>query len=73
MVRYFDETLAAQRAVVDAASAEDLSGLRDGIGRTLNVVCETARGFSETMKPVVFTQFGGPPPDPDLTRECGPV
>ena len=73
LTRYFDETLAAQRAVVDAATAEDLSGLRDGINRTLDVFCETARGFSETMKPVVFTQFGGSPPDPDLTRECGPV
>jgi hypothetical protein len=73
LARYFDETLAAQRAVVDAATAEDLSGLRDGIDRTRTVFCETARGFSDAMKPVVFAQFGGPPPDPDLTRDCGPA
>ena len=73
LARYFDETLAAQRAVVDTAMAEDLSGLRDGIDRTRNVFCETARGFSDAMKPVVFVQFGGPPPDPNLTRDCGPV
>lgn len=73
LVRYFDETLAAQRSVVVAATAEDLNGLRDGIARTLDVFCETARGFSDAMKPVVFAQFGGPPPDPDMTRECGPV
>ncbi len=73
LARYLDETLAAQRAVVDAATAEDLTGVRDGIGRTLNVFCETARGFSDVMKPVVFVQFGGPPPDPNLTQECGPA
>ena len=60
--------MAAQRAIVDAASAEDLSGVRDGMNSALNVFCETARGFSEAMDPVVFVQFGGPPPDPDLTQ-----
>ena len=73
LVRYFDDTLAAQRAVVNASASEDLSGMRDGMDRTRNAFCEAARGFSDAMKPDVFTQFGGPPPDPDLTRECGPV
>jgi hypothetical protein len=73
LARYFEATVAAQRAVVDAAAAEEVTGVRDGIARTRSAFCDTARGLSDAMKPVVFVHFGGPPPDPDLMRECGPV
>ena len=72
LVRYFEETLAAQRAVLSAATAEDLGGLREGMGQTRGVFCETALGISDEMKPVVSVQFGGPPDDPGLSDICGP-
>lgn len=73
LVAYFKDTLAAQRQIARAAAAAERDGIRDGIARTREVFCKTARGFSDAMKPVVFVNFGGPPPDRDLTRECGPL
>jgi len=72
LVRYFDGTLAAQRAVLEAATAQDFGGLRDGMGRTKGVFCETAEGLSDEIKPVVSVQFGAPPGSPGLAGICGP-
>ena len=58
VVRYFEETFAAQRAIIDAAAAEDFAGVQDGINRTHAIFCETANGVSATMRPVVLSQFG---------------
>ena len=71
--RYLEETLVAQRAVAEASSAQDMGRVRTRMSETRNVFCQAARGFSEAMKPVVFPQFGGPPPDPDLLGTCGPL
>ena len=73
LVRYFEETVAAQRAVLNAAAAEDFGGLREGMGETNVVFCDTALGISDEMKPVVSVQFGEPPDDSGLPPEiCGP-
>ena len=73
LVRYFDETLAAQGAVLDSAAAQDLGGLRDGMGQTRGVFCETAEGLSDEIKPVVSVQFGAPPGPPSTrpSLDCG--
>ena len=73
LVRYLEEMLAAQRALVEASSAEDFGGVRSQMAETRNLSCEAARGFSEAMEPVVFPQFSGPPQDPDLLGPCGPL
>lgn len=72
LVKYFEETLAGQQAIVDAATAGDLSGMRAGMGRTHSTFCETAKGFSDDARPVVHVQFGGDPENRDSPRECGP-
>ena len=71
LIRYFDATLAAQRQIADAAAAQDRAGIQDGQGKTRRAFCETARSLSDSMQPVVFVQFGGPPQDRDLFGECG--
>lgn len=72
LIEYFDDTLAAQRAISTAAAAEDLAGVRAGIDLTVESFCETAKDLSDTIKPVVSVQFGGPPGAP-LPRMCGPT
>lgn len=71
LIEYFDDTLAAQRAISTAAAAEDLAGVRAGIDLTLESFCETAKDLSDAIKPVVSVQFGGPPGIP-LPPACGP-
>ena len=70
--RYFDETLAAQKAGVEASTAQDLKGVRQALGRTRVAFCETAEGLSDVIKAVVSAQFGEPPgvPGPGI---CDPV
>ena len=72
LVKYLEETLAGQQAIVDAAAAGDLSGMRAGMGQTHSAFCEAAKSFSDEAKPVVHVQFGGDPENRDSPRECGP-
>ena len=71
LIEYFDDTLAAQRAISTAAAAEDLAGVRAGMDLTLESFCDTAKDLSDAIKPVVSVQFGGPPGTP-LPPMCGP-
>ena len=72
LVKYFEETLAGQQAIIDSAAAGDLSGVRAGMGLTHSAFCQAAKGFSDAAKPVVHVQFGGDPENRDSPRECGP-
>jgi hypothetical protein len=70
LVAYLEETIASQQAIVAAATAEDLSAVRDRMSRTRTLFCEAAKAFSETMRPVVSVLLDdehpacGPPPPP---------
>lgn len=75
LTRFFQETLAAQRAVLKASAAQDFRGLRDGMGLTRGVFCETAEALSDEIQPVVDVQFGvptGPPGSSGTHPMCGP-
>ena len=71
LVRFFTDTLRAQKDILDAVSSRNIATVNGGILKTQAAFCDAGTSISDALMPAVRVHFEGPPNDRDLARLCG--